>query len=448
MDARTRMLKATVSKLHRRGAEGNIRRILERTHTADAASLLDSLGTEERLSVFALIEDKRQRADVVSYLNETIQEEILSILSNAEIREIVSLMDRDDAADLLRRLPEETSKSVLNSMVAEESKEVEELMAYPEGTAGSMMSSEVIGLPENLTVGEAISAIQKEEDDQVAFYIYVINTRAQLVGVLSLKQLILSRPSQKLRDIMSTDVIHVQLSTPAADVAHVVEKYDFLSVPVVDEDHKLVGIITVDDVIDVIREEASEDFLSMGRAGWSGQMGVGHHLRARLPWLFLAYGSGVLCFALIYGFLSSAPELQMSFWLDTMAFIPLLIFVSSTLAQQTATFTVEGLRSGELSHRTGAHLRVEVIFGVLVALILGGLSYAFLEGTLDSPLSPWLSLALGLQVLVSVLFGSLMPLVTKRLGGDPAVSSLPFVAALGDIAGIALLLLILKQVLL
>jgi magnesium transporter len=261
MDARTRMLKATVSKLFRRGAEGNIRRILMRTHTADVASLLENLSTEERIAVFSHISSIDQKAEVISYLKESTQVEILSILTNPEVQEIVSRMDRDDAADLLRRLPEESSKSILNAMVKVDSEEVEELMGYPEGTAGALMSSELIALDENLTASEAIAAIQREDDDHVAFYIYVTNKRDQLVGVLSLKQLILSRPQQVLRDIMSTDVISVQLTTPHTEVAHVVEKYDFLSVPVVDQEHKLVGVITVDDVIDVIREEATEDFL-------------------------------------------------------------------------------------------------------------------------------------------------------------------------------------------
>ncbi len=446
MDSRTRMLKATVSKLHRRGAEGNIRRILERTHTADAASLLENLNTELRLTVFSLLSDHQQKADVISYLKETTQEEVLSVLTTGEVREIVSLMDRDDAADLLRRLPEETSKAILNSMVTTHSKEVEELMAYPEGTAGSMMSSEIIALAENLTVGEAISAIQREEDDQVAFYIYVVNKREQLVGVLSLKQLILSRPSQMLRDIMSTDVISVQLTTSATEVAHVVEKYDFLSLPVVDTEHKLMGLITVDDVIDVIREEATEDFLSMGRAGWSGETGLWHHVRARFPWLLLAYGTGVLCFALIYVFLTRVSHLDTAYWLETLSFIPLLLFVSSTLAQQTATFTVEGLRSGQLTHRWGGHVAVEVGFGALMALVLGALSFSFLW-FVESEISLWLAVALALQAILSVLLGSLIPLLIHRTGGDPAVSSLPFLTAIADVAAIGLLLMTLKFVL-
>ncbi len=442
IDARTKMLTATISKLYRRGAEGNIRRILQKTHTADIAALLEALDTEERLSIFQLVHDLDQKSQIVAYLNEDRQEEILSVLDTAEIEKIVSNMERDDAADLLGHLPDDVSKRILNAMVQEDSEEVEELMGYPEDSAGGIMSSEVLAMKEEMTVSDVVKAIQKEEEDLIAFYIYVVNDSEQLVGVLSLKQLLLSRPSMKLKDIMSTDIITVALSTNQAEVARIVERYDFLSLPVVDESNKLVGVITVDDVIDVIREEAEEDFLAMGRAGWTGDADIMGLIKARWPWLVLSFIGSSFCFSLIF-FITffGQTHLKENLWWLVAAFVPIILVVGATAGHQSATFAVGILRSrADNNLSPSKHILKEMAVSGLFALVF--CSIVVLTGffVFDLVSLAWiLGLSLSFQIIFSVVLGSSIPFLLKRLGLDPTVASMPLLTAIADISGITVL---------
>lgn len=437
IDSRTKMLTATVLKLFRRGAEGNIRRIVERAHTADVASLLENLDTEERLAVFHLIHNNDRKAEIVSYLPESIQNELFSILEAHEAQGIVSRMDQDDAADLLGHLPEEVSKPILSSMVEEDSAMVEELMSYPADSAGGLMSPEIFSLQESMTVGQAVQALQKEDEDVVTFYIYVVNANEQLVGVLSLKHLLLTRPSTLLKDVMSTGVISVNLSTNQADVAHIVEKYDFLSVPVVDDNRKLVGIITVDDVIDVIREEAEEDLLSMGRVGISSREDFVGHLKARFPWTFLSLVGGLACFTILRLLVNPTQVSTASFWLMT-AFLPTLLTVASTCAHQSSTYAVGAMKSGQfqLSRQVTMELILGLSFGFIYGLILAGLSLAI------SGIGPW-AIASALSLLILIPFvqmcGAYIPSLLAKIHVDYTSWSIPVLTVVADILAVTLL---------
>ena len=442
IDARTKMLTATISKLYRRGAESNIRRILEKTHKADIAALLEALETEERLSVFQMIQDVDLKAEIVAYLKESAQEEILSVLDTSEVQDIVSKMERDDAADLLGHLPDDVSKRILNAMVQEDSEEVEELMGYPEDSAGGIMSSEVLAMKEDMSVAQVIGQIQKEDEDLVAFYIYVVNEQEQLVGVLSLKQLLLSRPSAKLKSIMSTDIITVALSTNQAEVARIVERYDFLSLPVVDESNRLVGVITVDDVIDVIREEAEEDFLAMGRAGWTGDADFKGLLKARWPWLTLAFIGASFCFSLIY-FITffGQPYLKENLWWLVAAFVPVILVMGATAGHQSATFTVGALRTrSDHDIAPMPHILKEVMVGSAFSICFSGLVIlvGFTVFGLNQ-LALILGLSLGFQIIFSMVLGSSIPFLLKLMGLDPTVASMPLLTAIADISAITVL---------
>lgn len=267
MDQKTKLLANSITKLLRRGAERNIRRIINKTHDADVASVLEVLDTEGRISVFQLISDPERQAKILSHLNKKFQTEIAQVYELSKLQKLLGIMDSDDAADLLGHLPEELSQKVLSGLGTDELQDVEELLSYPEDSAGGLMGSEFLTINEALSVRESIEKIQTMDEDLISFYIYVVNDASRLVGVLSLKQLLLSRPQDILKDIMSTDVISVSISTEQTEVARIVEKYDFLSLPVTDENGELVGVITVDDVIDVIREEAAEDIQALGIGG-------------------------------------------------------------------------------------------------------------------------------------------------------------------------------------
>ena len=440
----TKMLIATIQKLHSRGARHNIQRILAKSHKADVAAILHGLRPDERFSIFMMEPSQEKRADVMSYLDEEVQLDILGRLDKDEVLKLVVLMESDDAADLLGNLPEEESKEILASMVTEDSQEVADLMGYPEDSAGGLMSSDFLALDKDKTVGDAIQAIQEDEESLGSvFYIYVINDHRQLVGVASLKQLLLSKRTTALKHIMRPEVISVPLDTDQEEVAKTVERYDFLSVPVVDANNQLEGVITVDDVIDVIREEAEEDLLAMGQAGWGLDGTIWDHFKARSLWLLLAFFGGSLCFSIVFffGYIGEAATRRVDeLWLVA-AFIPLILSLGATTGSQAATVAVGAIRAGRFDiGKTGAHIRQEVILSILFALVFGVLVVLFGELIFGSYGLSWvMGGAVFIQIVLAMAIGNFLPIAMHRSGMDPTVGSVPLFTVIADLSAVAIL---------
>lgn len=444
IDEKTRVLIATVNKLYSRGARGNVENILKRAHGADIAALLQSLSPEVRFEVFLMVATAEKRAETLSYLKKEEQLELLSLLQKEDVLTLVSLMDKDDAADLLGRLPEEESKDILAQMMRKDSEEVAGLLSYPEDCAGGLMSSEYFALNQMLTVGQAIEAFQQvAEDGRVTFYLYITNDSGQLVGVVSLKQLLIAKKTDILKSIMYTEVITVSVNTHQQDVAKTVERYDFLSVPVVDGNNKLAGVITVDDIIDVIRAEAEENLLAMGRAGWGVDVSTWEHFRARLPWLSLSFIGGALCFMIVHSFgaTQSAMDSAGQLWM-TAAFIPLILSIGATTGSQAATVAVGAIRAGLFeAGKAKAHLRKEMKLSILFGLLFGMIVLAighwlYPETHLEQPMA----LAVFLQILISMGIGSTVPLLMKRMGWDVTLASVPIFTTVADLSAVAVLI--------
>jgi magnesium transporter len=440
---RSKMLAMTIQKLFARGARTNIQNILDKTHEADIAEMIDLLAPEERYEVFLMIKTEDERSEVLSYLDDDRQRELVSILSKDDVLSLISNMDKDDAADLLGHMPQEQAGEILSSMVKEDSQEVAGLMGYPEDSAGGLMSSDYLALPQTLTVGQVISRIQEEGDEgKVLFYVYVVNENNQLVGVSSLKQLLLSKRNDVLSQIMFTDVISVDVTTHQEDVAKTVEKYDFLSLPVVTGNNELVGVITVDDVIDVIREEAEEDLLAMGRVGGDLNVSLREHFFARLPWLIFAYGGGSACFAIVYFFesLSGASPQSGVLWLAA-AFVPLMLSMGATMGSQSATVAVGNIRSGGFDWDKAIKVWTEELkLSVLFSVLFGGVTFAV--SLLFPQMADWsliFSIALAIQIVLAMAMGSSIPVLLDRFGIDPTVASVPLSTAFADVTAVALL---------
>lgn len=447
IDTKTRVLITTVQKLHRRGAKQNIKKILAKTHIPDIAAVLEELEANERRDIFLMEENAERRAEILSYLGAETQTELSRVLNKGEILKIVSLMDSDDAADLLGRMDPEASGEILNAMVKEDSEDVADLMGYPEDSAGGLMSSDYLALSKQLTVGEAIKEIQNQEDDAlIAFYVYVVNEHDQLLGVLSLKNLILSKPHEVLGDIMGKDVISVTTDTPQDEVARLVEKYDFLSLPVVGTEGELVGVITVDDVIDVIREEAEEDLLAMGRAGWSDDESLWGALKSRFPWVLLTFIGGALCYGLI-AYATRDVTLAdggVTIWSLVAAFTPMILSMGATVGNQSATVAVGAIRSGQfdnLSWRSVlSHLWTELGVALMLGLLFGSLviyaGYSLLG-------QPSLGLVMGGALFLLIVFAkavaTFIPITLHRFGIDPTVASVALYGIIADISAVALL---------
>ncbi len=429
IEDKAQMLAITVKKLFRRGADQNIRRILRKTHKADVGALLDTFAVDERIHIFNLLASVERKAEVLSYLTDESQVEVIQQLSKSEVLQMVSLMESDDAADLLGNLSEEESKEILDSMKRKDSEDVADLMGYPEDSAGGLMSSDYLGFEEKVMVSDVIKYIQSNEETQAAsFYVYVENEHNHLIGVVSLKQLLLSKKSETLKEIMTPDVVSVSVDTHKNQVAKVVERYDFLSMPVVDSNNALVGVVTVDDVLDVIREEAEENLLQMGRAGIGSEVTVFEHFKARLPWLILSLVGGVFCFAIIYfvGVLKSPAGAMDTIWLVA-GFIPILLSVGTTAGHQSVAVTIGGIKSGYFkNNQTFTYLSREFLISLLCAvlflIIIFALGYFVFS---QFNLSLALSLVLFFQIIFSVVLGAVTPLVIDKFGHDPTIAAVP-----------------------
>lgn len=439
MDQRTKLLATSISKLLRRGAERNIRRMINKTHDADVAAVLEILDTEGRISVFQLIPDPDRQASILSHINKKFQLEIAHVFEIHKLQQLLGHMDSDDAADLLGHLPDELSQQVLSGLNNDELQEVEELMSYPEDSAGGLMSSEFLTINESLTVQESIQKIQTMDEDLISFYIYVVNDSSKLVGVLSLKQLLLSRPQDVLKEIMSTDVISVDLETDQTEVAKTVEKYDFLSLPVVDENHELVGVITVDDVIDVIREEAAEDIQALGMGGADLDESFLTHFKSRIPWLLMAFSGGAICFFLLWTTLKPFkvdPVLQ-----NAICLLPLAFFLVSTLSSQTVTMLVAFIRAhSTTSLKSWSDLNKELMVGLSLTLFMSVLfvifSYA-LQSFMFVPLV--LGIVLATQMVSTLIISILTPLTLGRLNFDPIFSAPSISMILSNVFSVGIL---------
>ncbi len=435
-----RVLLDTLRRLHRRGAVENITKLIGKTHPADLAWVFRSLPPAEQKDIFQIIAGTGKVSDFLSELDSSIMVELVAGLSPAFMAGIVSEMASDDAADLLEALPEEIAREIRAHMQTEEREEVEELLKYDPETAGGIMSPDFMYLDENLTVEEAIKKVQKRsEEKEMVFYLYITHGEGQLAGVLSLRELLLHPMHRKLKNIMNTNVISVTTDTDQEEVAHIVSQYNLLAVPVVDATFKLVGIVTVDDIIDVLREEATEDFLQMAGAGKEQEIllkPLHKKIMLRAPWLFASWIGGVGAMLIINSF---QGELQRV--LALASFIPIIAGMGGNIATQSSTIIVRGLATGRVNMNqflriVGKELAVGVVLGSLFGLLLGVLAYFKYASPLYLGLVVGLSVAIVMTMAATV--GTLVPMVLKKFNVDAAVATGPFITTTIDVLGVTL----------
>ena len=433
---RTRILLDTIKRLLRRDVITRLRKIVDKTHAADLAAIFPFLTPTEQSAVFNLIESLEQKAMFFSELEEEILLKLIEGMPPEKITEILEQMPNDDVADLLGKLPEEQAKVLLDLMTDEGSEEVEELLGYDAETAGGIMLPDFIALKEEVTAREAIKKLQRDHVDiEMPFYLYVVDEHDHLVGVISLRQLVVVPPDTQLKSIMATDVVSVQTETDQEEVAKIVARYNILAVPVVDENNTLVGIVTVDDVIDIIREEATEDILKMAGAGDGlvETFSLFKSTRIRLPWLLASWIGGVIAFIIIGHFEDSLNKL-----VYLAAFIPIIMGMGGNIGTQSSTIVVRGLATGKLNVKQVwevvlKELAIGFVLGFVYGLLLGMVVHLRYDMWL-------LGLTVGLAVIcsmsVAALVGSLVPMVFARINIDPAVATGPFVTTSIDILSV------------
>ena len=365
MDHKILILQDTIKRLLRRKAIPNLTKIINKTHPADIAQIFGNLTEYEYKNLFNLIKSPEVAADVLSELDSSIVANIVKSLENERLSEILQAMSSDDLADLLSSLPADLSERILLAIKKEDSEDVEELLQHPADTAGRIMNPNFFALREDTTVQDAISAVRKAADAEMVFYLYVVDERNHLVGVVSLRQLIIAPPYLTLKDIMIPDVISVTTDMDQEEVARIVEKYNILAVPVVDDKNHLVGIITVDDVIDVIRSEATEDIMKMAgtvEEEYSYLDNIFKASRFRLPWLITNLLGGLLTGYLMWLFKITLKEV-----LALVTFVPVITGMGGNVGTQSSSIVVRGIAIGKIDYsKTCFYTRVNTYYYIVL----------------------------------------------------------------------------------
>jgi len=431
-----KILLESIKRLLRRDATSHLLKIVKKTHAADLALVLGSLSVHNQIRLFDLIDDIDLKGEIFSNLDVDTFLNLVERMDLDDIVDILDLMPKDDVADLLGRLPVEKSDAILEKMKREGSEEVEGLLHYEDDTAGGIMVPEFIALKESTTAEDAIHSLQKEHlDVEMPFYLYVVDENGKLIGVSSLRQLVVVPPDTPLKDFMITDVFTVKTDMDQEEVAKIVARYDILAVPVVDDTNKLVGIVTVDDVIDIIREEATEDILKMVGAGeeFVETKSIYKNIKMRMPWLFASCVGGIIASFIIGYFQSSLSKLAY-----LAAFIPVIMGMGGNIGVQSATITVRGLATGRLSIRdiwsvVAKQLMVGLMLGLFYGFVVGMVAQLKYTQTLFA-----LSVAIGVfsSMTMAALAGSLVPMTLAKINVDPAIASGPFVTTAIDIISV------------
>jgi magnesium transporter len=448
LDPKIRLTLESVKRLSRRGAKTNLRNLINKTHPADLAVLFRHVDDRLQQEFFLLVMESQGAGEFLSELDPIEYASQLEPMGKDRIADILRDLQPDDVALIIRHLEEELGQAVLSALQVDESAEVEALLEYGEDTAGGIMTPSYLALEENVTAKEAIEILQNSGDIEMVFYLYAVDEHGHLVGALSLRHLVTHAPSTRLRDIMTSDVIRVETSTDQEEVARMVGRYDLLAIPVVDDTNKLVGIVTVDDVIDVLREETTEDMLKIAGTDYQEitNRSVLTSYKVRLPWLFASLVGGVLA-AYIMGFFKMA--LQNVVVLSM--FIPVILGMGGNLGTQSMSIAVRGIATGKIDVRrtwrfTFKELRVAMLLGITYGLLLAIVAHFYFSGGLN--LGIVVGLGICFSMCLAAVIGSMVPLMLHRMGIDPAVATGPFVTTAIDILGITGYLLIARSLLL
>ncbi|MBD2136716.1 magnesium transporter [Anabaena sp. FACHB-1237] len=402
----------------------------------DVGEYISNLPEQERAIAFRLL-NKSQAIDVFEYLPTDIQEELINSLHDIQVVQLVEEMSPDERAELFDELPAGVVKRLLQQLSSEQRQATATILGYPEGTAGRVMTTEYVRLRQGLTVGEALSKIRRQDEDkETIYYAYVTDDNRKLVSVVSLRQLLFTFPDVLIKDIASGHVIKVKTETSQEEVARIMQRYDLIAIPVVDREERLVGIITIDDVVDILEEEATEDIQKL--AGVSGDEEALSSplltIRNRLPWLL-----GIM--ALYIGAASAiAPFQQVIAAVPVLAVImPIFSNTGGTVGIQALTVTIRGLGVGEVTPEdTSKILRKELLAGFGTALALGT-TMMLLSLIWAKPQERWVAVVAGMvmatNTLVAVTLGTLLPMGLKKFKLDPALMSGPLVTTMLDTIG-------------
>jgi len=426
----------SVKRLQRIGATANLLNLLQKQHPADLAEVFGELPDRDRRSVFNTLlgHNSRIAMEALSELEPDVAAAMLVDHPADKLAVLFQELPSDDAAALLGDLPQELSSSVIELMRQKESVEVQDLLKYEDQTAGRIMNPNVFALSEDLTAGEAIEALQRSKEVEMVFYLYLVDQRRHLVGVVSLRRLLLVSPETPLKRIGTIDLISARVDMDQEDVAQQVASYNLLAIPVVEEENKLVGIITVDDVIDVIKDEATEDIYRM--AGVSSDEHVStsasEALKKRLPWLGINLVTAILAAFVVRAFQATIDQV-----VSLAAFMTIVASMGGNAATQTLTVVVRGIALGELAWSNSRKVlwkeaRIGLGNGILLGLVGSVVAWIVVGNPYFGGI---LALAMVINMLVAAVAATLIPIALRALKIDPALASAVFITTLTDMFG-------------
>ncbi len=415
---------------------------LEELYAVDIALILNRLDVEDSNYLYDLLDDERA-ADSLLEMEEDKREALLATFSTKEIAEQLDNMESDDAADVINELPEEIQDEVLSHIEdIDQASDIADLMSFEEGTAGSLMAKELVSVYAHETVTACIDEIRRQtENVDVMYAVYVVDDNEKLIGMLSLKKLIISHPLALVEEIYDADVIYVKTSASSEDVAELIQKYDLVVLPVIDQLGRLVGRITIDDVVDIMREEAEKDIQLM--SGISDDVdsnaGLWRLSRARIPWLLIGMCGGIVGSRIIGGY-----EQQIKIHPEMAFFIPLIGATGGNVGVQSSAIIVQGLASNTLiTDKIAPKLFKELGVGLINGLICSSLILGYNLLINESwTLAATVSIALLTVVLCASFLGTFVPLMMNRFKINPALATGPFVTTLNDIIGISIYFLV------
>lgn len=440
-------LVAEIEQLIEAQKDSVLESLLEEVHYADIAEIIDELNEDEATYLIKLLESDKT-SDVLTELDEDVREAILSNLSSKEIAEELEELDTDDAADIVAELPEEIVQEVISEIEdREHAKDIVDLLRYDENSAGGLMAKELVKVNHNWNVLTCVKEMRAQAENVTRVHsIYVIDDDEKLIGRLSLKDLLTTSTTVPIRDVyVAKKVDSVDVNEKPEEVAKIMSKYDLEAIPVVDEIGRLVGRITIDDIIDVIREEADKDYQMA--AGISQDVEADDSIweltRARLPWLILGLFGGLGAAAIMGGFEEMISKHAILFY-----FTPLIAAMAGNVGVQSSAIIVQGLANDDLKGSVGNRLIKEMLLALLNGLILAAILLLFTwfwKG--DFPTALAISMSLIAVIIVAGFIGTFTPLFLHKRGIDPAIATGPFITTSNDIFGILIYFWIAKMVL-
>jgi magnesium transporter len=426
--------------------DSEILKLFEDVHFADIAEVLDEVNFDEAIYIIKLL-DSEKTSEILTELDESTREKILENLSAKEIAEEVSEMDSDDAADIIGELSKERQKHVINALIDSElAADIKELLSYEDDTAGALMAKELVKVYETWTVAGCMRRIRGQAKEVTRVHsIYVVDRDDKLVGRLSLKDLIIAKSDQKIADISKAKVDAVNVNENVEEVAKIMAKYDLEAIPVVNSNHTLLGRITIDDIVDVLREEADKDYQMA--AGLTKDVDSDDSIfeltKARLPWLFLGLIGGVGAFIIMEGFQDVFSKYAALFF-----FTPLIAAMAGNVGVQSSAIIVQGLANDDVKGSINSRLLKEMLLAALNGVILALFLFLFVwlyEGKIALALA--ISVSLVIVIIIAGLIGTFVPLFLNKRGIDPAIATGPFITTSNDIFGILIYFMIAKMIL-